>query len=135
MASQQQVRTYLTYWFQLGKKVLLRNGQEVLLPQPVLQGDRYSDAFEECWQRILEPSSGECYLEGTHQTIGELLTDYWEIVGCARCSMPFPMPNRGLPSPACPCSDLPWWPNNELPAPRSPVDSKAHLQALRDRLQ
>jgi hypothetical protein len=53
MASEQEVRQYLAYWFQLGKKVLIRNGQESLLPQPVIQGDRYSQAFEDCWQQIL----------------------------------------------------------------------------------
>ena len=59
MASENQVREYIAYWFQLGKKVLIRNGSEALLPQPVITGDRYSHEFEECWQKIISPDSGD----------------------------------------------------------------------------
>jgi hypothetical protein len=65
MASEQQVKRYLAYWFQLGKKVVIRNGNSALSPQPVMTGDRYSDEFESIWQQILSPDSGDCYLEGT----------------------------------------------------------------------
>ncbi|MFB8791195.1 MAG: hypothetical protein U7123_20670 [Potamolinea sp.] len=34
----------------------------------------------------------------------------------------------------CPCNDLPMWPNTEVPLPREPVDSKARLNTIRDRL-
>lgn len=134
MASEKQVREYLAYWFQLGKRVFIRNGQEALLPQPVIQGEKYSQEFERCWQRILLPESGDCYLEGTHETIASLLTPVWEMMPCGRCSMPIPIPNVGMPAENCPCQNLEGWPNTELPAPRAPVDSKAQLSQIQARL-
>jgi hypothetical protein len=134
MASEQQVKQYIAYWFQLGKRVLIRNGREALLPQRVIQGDRYSDEFEECWQRIIAANAGDCHLEGTQETIAELLTPVWDLNSCARCSMPIPVRNLGLPPNSCPCSDLPSWPNLEVPLPRSPVDTQVHLNHLISRL-
>lgn len=134
MASEAQVKHYLAYWFQLGKKVQLRNGQSAL-PQPVIAGDRYSQEFESLWQQMLSSGSGDCYLQGTEQTIAELLTPKWEVKSCARCDMPVPLQEMGMPPELCPCNDLPTWPNTELPAPRSPVSSQDRLQAIRDRLQ
>ncbi|NJL84589.1 MAG: hypothetical protein HC890_19690 [Chloroflexaceae bacterium] len=135
MASAEQVKRYLAYWFQLGKPAYLRNGQEVVQPQPVVSGDRYSADFEQCWQRLRDPSNGDCYLEGMEQTIAELLTDAWEISDCARCSMPVPLFGVGMQSLSCPCNDLSSWPNLDLPLPRSPVNSTAFLDDLRDRLR
>lgn len=135
MASEQQVRQYLAYWFQLGKRVLIRNGQEALQPQAVIAGDRYSDEFEQCWKVILAPESGECYLEGTAQTIDDLLSPAWEINPCSRCSMPVPMRTMGMPALECPCSDLANWPDNSTLQPRSPVSSQALLSKIRDRLR
>lgn len=134
MASEQQVKRYLAYWFQLGKKVVIRNGQSSVLPQLVISGERYSDQFEQIWQQLISPDSGDCYLEGTSETIRDLLTPKWDISPCARCKMPVPMINVGMPPELCPCSDLPTWPNTELPAPRDPVNSTGRLQAIRDRL-
>ncbi|UBF25288.1 hypothetical protein K9N68_27335 [Kovacikia minuta CCNUW1] len=135
MASEQKVRQYLAYWFQLGKGVVLQGGNEVLHPNPVIQGNQYSQAFEACWQQVLSPESGDCYLEGTTQTIAELLTPGWEIDACSRCSMPVPIKNLGAVSSLdCPCIDLPEWPNMEVPQPRSPVDSQTLLAQIRDRL-
>jgi hypothetical protein len=51
MASENQVKKYIAYWFQLGKKVLIRNGSEALLPKSVIVGDLYSPEFEDCWQK------------------------------------------------------------------------------------
>lgn len=134
MASENQVRQYLAYWFQLGKKVWLRNGEEAVVPRTVIQGDRYSDEFEKCWEKIISPANGDSYLEGTRETIAELLTPAWDISPCSRCSMPVTIRNVGMPPENCPCYDLPGWPNTEAPAPRSPIDSKAHLSRIRDRL-
>lgn len=135
MASENQVRQYLAYWFQLGKKVFIHNGHKELLPRPVIQGDRYSDEFEKCWRTILSPESGECYLDGTESSIAELLTPAWDITPCARCSMPVPIRNVGLPPQGCPCFDLSGWPNMEAPLPRAPVDNQARLSQIRDRLR
>ncbi|MFB2980638.1 hypothetical protein [Microseira sp. BLCC-F43] len=134
MASQQQVRQYLAYWFQLGKKVLIKSGQVALLPQPVISGDRYSEEFEAVWQQILSHDSGDCYLEATNETIAQLLTPAWELNPCARCSMPVPMRSAGMPPLVCPCNDLSDWPNTSVPLPRAPVDSQTHLKDIRDRL-
>ncbi|MFN6565816.1 hypothetical protein [Dendronalium sp. ChiSLP03b] len=134
MATQQEVKKYLAYWFQLGKKVVTGNGKASFLPQPVLKGDRYSEEFEACWQKILSPEAGDCYLEGTHETIAQLLTPTWELAPCSRCNMPVAMRNVGMPTLLCPCNDIPTWPNSELPAPRSPVNTQEQLIAIRDRL-
>ncbi|MBD2016721.1 hypothetical protein H6F96_22490 [Microcoleus sp. FACHB-53] len=134
MASEQQVKRYLAYWFQLGKKVLIGNGDSAVLPQSVIAGDRYSDDFERIWQLILSPESGDCYLDGTDQTIAELLMSKWVIEPCVRCEMPVPIINIGLPPELCPCNDLPTWPNTEIPAPREPVSSQTRLSQIRDRL-
>jgi hypothetical protein len=134
MASEDQVRRYLAYWFQLGKKVLIQDGRQALLPQPVIRGDRYSPEFEACWQQITAEKSGDCYLEGTRQTIDELLSPGWEVSACARCQMPIPRLSLGTPSLDCPCVDLPNWPDTALPQPRSPVSSTQHLNDIRNRL-
>ncbi|XZO03376.1 MAG: hypothetical protein ACM65L_06565 [Microcoleus sp.] len=134
MASEYQVRKYIAYWFQLGKKVLIRNGSEALLPKSVIAGDRYSQEFEECWQKIISPDSGDCYLQGTKETIGELLTPAWEMSPCARCAMPVPLRDSGMPAECCPCNDLAHWPNTEIPQPRSPVNTQLQLSGIRDRL-
>jgi hypothetical protein len=135
MASENQVRDYLAYWFQLGKRVLIQGGQDSLLPSPVIRGDRYSPEFEACWQTAIASESGDCYLEGTSQTIAELLSPGWEIDPCCRCSMPVPMQLLGVSSLECPCSDLAGWPNTEVPQPRSPVSSQSSLLHIRDRLR
>jgi len=134
MASPQEVRQYLAYWFQLGKQVLLNNGQQVVLPQPVISGDRYSQEFEDCWQLILSPDSGDCYLEGTTETIAEMLTPAWSVTSCARCAMPVPIRDVGMPPLSCPCNDLSSWPNTEVPAPRSPINAQQQLLAIHKRL-
>lgn len=134
MASEQQVKRYLAYWFQLGKKVMIRNGDAAVLPPSVVAGDRYSDEFEAVWQQIISPESGDCYLEGTQQTIAELLSPRWEIEPCVRCDMPVPLIKIGLPPELCPCNDLPSWPNTEIPKPREPISSQDRLKQIRDRL-
>ncbi|MBF2007195.1 hypothetical protein ACF3DV_02585 [Chlorogloeopsis fritschii PCC 9212] len=134
MASQKEVKQYLAYWFQLGKKVVIGNGAETLLPKSVIVGDRYSDEFEKCWQKIVSPESGDCYLEGTQETIAELLSPNWDMTSCARCTMPVPVRNVGMPPELCPCNDLPDWPNTDLPLPRIPVNNQVQLQLIRNRL-
>ncbi len=134
MASQYQVKQYLAHWFQLGKKVVLHNGQATRLPQPVIQMEQYSPEFEACWQEILTGQLGDCYLEGTEQTITELLSSAWEIDYCARCQMPIPMHTRGMPPNCCPCFSLKSWPNLEVPLPRLPIDTQHYLLNLCDRL-
>ena len=135
MASTNQVRTYLAYWFQLGKKLVWRNGEETLLPQPIIKGDRFSPQFEECWQKVMTIGGKDCYLEGSKETVEELLSSNWDIDGCARCKMPVAIVNSGIQSLECICSDLDNWPNDELPKPRSPLNNQVQLNRIRERLR
>lgn len=136
MASTQDVKQYLAYWFQLGKRVITHNGNQSVLPRPVIKGNGYSQEFEHCWNLIMSPESKDCYLEGTDQTITDLLKDNWQVNSCARCGMPVPMPVIYRPADMiCPCFDLPFWPDSERPQPRKPVDTQEHLSQLRSRLQ
>ncbi|MGB3238703.1 MAG: hypothetical protein WBB29_10425 [Geitlerinemataceae cyanobacterium] len=134
MATSSQVKQYLAYWFQLGKRAIVRNGQKSVLPDPVIRGDRYSREFEDCWTLMLSPESGDCYLEGTSQTIQQLLSPEWDLADCPRCEMPVPLREMGAQDTGCPCSDLPTWPNLELPTPRSPVNTQQHLNNMRSRI-
>jgi hypothetical protein len=134
MAAEAKIKQFLAYWFQLGKGVKIKNGQEFLKPQSVIRGDRYSEEFEKCWQKLLSADSGDCYLEGTCETIAELLTSEWEILACSRCEMPVPLRSRGMPPDCCPCFDLPNWPDYEKPLPHEPVDSKSYLSTICQRL-
>ncbi|NJL09700.1 MAG: hypothetical protein HC908_04295 [Calothrix sp. SM1_7_51] len=134
MASQKEVKQYLAYWFQLGKKVVVGNRATTLQPHKIINGDRYSDEFEACWQQIIDKGSDNCYLEGTEETIAQLLNSTWEVVSCARCSMPVPVRATGMPSVLCPCNDLANWPNTELPLPRSPVNSQEHLVGISENI-
>jgi hypothetical protein len=134
MATKQEIKRYLAHWFQLGKKVLVSSGKITLLPQPVLTGNEYSTEFEKCWQEILASGTGDCYLEGTQETIADLLTPAWEVVSCGRCAMPVPIRSIGMPALMCPCFYLPTWPNTELPAPRGSIDEQEQLQQICDRL-
>ena len=133
MASEQEVRQYLAYWFQLGKKVVIDNAQQAILPQPVIQGELYSQEFEDCWQLLLS-TDADCYLEGTEETIAQLLSPAWNVSACARCAMPIPARDVGMPPLSCPCNDLSGWPNTEVPAPRSPVNTQRQLMEIRERL-
>lgn len=133
MASPDQVKQYLAYWFQLGKRLIFAHG-EAVLPQPVIEGNQYSAEFEACWQKVLAVEGRDCYLEGTFQTMSELLSEGWDLASCVRCGMPVPMVSLGVQSGPCPCFDIPTWPNTDLPQPRSPVDSDAQLELIRTRL-
>ncbi|MBF2065066.1 MAG: hypothetical protein IGS39_11685 [Calothrix sp. C42_A2020_038] len=133
MAKTAEVKRYLAYWFQLGKKLVIDNGAATVLPQQIFAGNGYSSEFEECWQKAIETPSS-CHVEGTHETIAQLLQPEWEICSCVRCSMPVPVRNMGMPTLACPCNDLLTWPNTELPPPRSPIDSQNQLLNIRNRL-
>lgn len=135
MASATEVKTYLAHWFQLGKKLIWRNGKEELLPGKVLQGERFSPEFESCWEKIMSVGGRDCYLAGSEATIQELLSSAWTIDRCSRCAMPVPMVESGIQSLDCACSDLDNWPNSELPAPHSPVDSRLRLNDISARLK
>ena len=135
MASLDDVKKYLAHWFQLGKGVLNEQDDAVYLPESIIQGDRYSDDFEQCWQTIVQANHQALYLRGTDQSLADLLSPAWEIVNCSRCDMPIPLTYKQLPSMPCTCEDLDNWPNEELPRPRLPVSNHDHLARLRSRLE
>ena len=135
MASTAEVKTYLAHWFQLGKKLVWQNGAAELLPEKIIQGDRYTPEFEACWSQVMSVGGRDCYIVGSTTTIQELLSPSWLIEPCARCAMPVPMIEMGTQSLDCTCSDLDNWPNSELPKPHSPVDSQAQLNRIRQSLQ
>lgn len=134
MANEQAVRQYLAYWFQAGKRLVMKGGRDSYAPRLVFQGNNYSPDFESCWEYLTSSASGECYLEGTEQSIQELLSNRWEVLLCARCDMPIPMVVAGVMPAECPCTDLPTWPNNDIPKPHSPINTTAHLTHIRNRL-
>lgn len=134
MASETQVREFLAHWFQLGKPIVLQNGKAECLPYPIFHGNRYSQAFEECWQHIMYLQGEGCYLKGTDQTIAMMLSPAWEMMPCARCNLPVPVREMGVDPHPCPCHDLNTWPNYDVPMPRLAVDSHSHLDALKKSL-
>lgn len=135
MASLIEVKHYLAHWFQLGKRVLSDSGQESYKPQTVIQGNRFSPEFEQVWDEILKAEGESLFLEGTDETIAELLSPEWDMMSCARCGMPVPVPQVERSERVCPCNDLSTWPNEEIPQPRLPIDSSQRLARLRERLK
>lgn len=135
MASQEEVKAYLACWFQLGKKLILGNKEEIVFVDSVVKGDRYSAEFEASWQEIIDREGKNCYLEGTEQTIEDLLSSKWNVTACARCKMPIPTLELGLQPLGCPCVDLPSWPDFELPSPRLPVNSNSRMAKIKNRLR
>jgi hypothetical protein len=134
MASQIEVREFLAHWFQLGKPVVLAGNRGVCLPSPIFHGGEYSGSFEDCWHQIMATSGQDCYLDGTTQSIAEMLSPAWDITACARCAMPIAIPIAGTMTHLCPCNDLEGWPNTEVPMPRTAVDNRDQLRALQQRL-
>ncbi|HIK44132.1 MAG TPA: hypothetical protein IGR64_04505 [Leptolyngbyaceae cyanobacterium M65_K2018_010] len=134
MATQEQVRNFLAHWFQLGKPVVLAGNQGECLPAPVFYQGGYSQAFEDCWQRIMSTGGEGCYLRGTTQSIATMLTPAWEVTACARCTMPVAIPTLGMMKFPCPCHDLYSWPNYEVPIPRSAVDDQQYLSEIQKSL-
>lgn len=135
MASPTDVKNYLAHWFQLGKQVVSDDGRVSYGPNKVIQGDRFCPEFEDCWRKILAAEGKALYLKGTDQTIQQLLSPDWEVVNCARCDMPKPMPEIEITPHQCPCADLPSWPNNEIPRPRLPIDNYRHLHQMVEKME
>jgi len=127
MATSIEVKEYLAKWLQMGKKVSI-NDAEIQLPK-VINGEHYSPEFEQLWEQSQRAIS---YLEGTNQTIQDLLKPEWEIINCTTCELPVPILSIGYPGvQSCVCDDNP---NLYTIAPRSPVKSSTYLQNISDRL-
>lgn len=134
MAAAETVRAYLACWFQLNKGMVHHPSGQRWCPQPVLAGEMYSPAFEATWEAMTTAGREACYLEGTPQTLADLLSPAWEVTACGRCQMPVPMPIGRRVGVACPCADLPLWPQFDLPQPHAPVQTDLHLARIQRKL-
>jgi hypothetical protein len=135
MALPTEVKTYLSYWFQLGRGLRMPPQARLVKPPAVLADGRYSTEFEAIWQELMQPSiAAQSYLEGSEQTIAQLLDPSWDIQDCARCSLPVPIKVAGLPAESCPCDDMRQLPDLSVMPPRAPIDSQAMLRRLCERL-
>lgn len=134
MADTLDIKRYLAYWFQLGKSVALQKSDRLILPKVVSVGGEYSGEFERCWEEIVAEDLANCFLDGSPVSLAELSSGEWEIVGCARCQMPVPLPIGKLSPEFCPCHDLPTWPNTTLPFPRTPEVVNQRWQELQKHL-
>lgn len=141
VATPSEVKAYLACWLQMGKTL------EVDLPQfsrsirlsRVLSLDGLSSEFEQMWQLVLRYPN-RCNISGTEESIGDLLSESWEIDSCVRCGLHVPMPVRvNCDRGACPCNDIPAWPNNETVPPRLAAGmvnpTVATLERVSQRLQ
>jgi hypothetical protein len=136
MASAANVKKYLAYWLQLGQGMRLPQRSTVVKPRSILADGQYSPEFEALWQQLQNPQIAvDSYLEGTTQTIAQILSPEWEIHSCPRCELPVPIRVQGLPAEGCPCCDIPHLPNFETILPREPVKSQDVLAHICDRLQ
>jgi hypothetical protein len=129
MALEADVKKYVACWMQLGTKVWFRNGQPAQVAQVVRRG-RYTSEFEIFWNNICKQPNGDVHLDGTEITFQELMSNNWDIVSCARCTMPVAMTSAGVQPLGCPCQGLENWPNTELPCPRAPIDDLARLKSI-----
>jgi hypothetical protein len=129
MASELELKNFVACWMQLGKGIYQPSGQLIHL-DTVVQGEEYSETFETLWNQLNQRGLQNVYLEGTSISLRALNTGLWEIVPCARCTMPVALPVGDTASCICPCHDLTTWPNNELPVPRPPVHNKTHLDRI-----
>jgi hypothetical protein len=127
MATHQELRHYLTHWFQLGKPLILNGTPDLITP--TLNTDRPSPEFEALWQQILE-TPHLAHLQGSDRTLAELLTGTWDIIDCARCDMPVPLKTIGNIDNHCICDDMTTWPNSDTLAPHSPINTTDRLQQL-----
>ncbi len=137
MATPLQVKEYLACWLQLGRSVIIErtSGSTTLQPNTILGPRQFSPEFEAWWQTI-QAQADQCHLEGTNETIAELLSDQWEVTACSRCQIPVTIPTRGMVTHSCPCSDLESWPNDETLPPRQSdsFTQRSRLEHIHDRL-
>ncbi|AFY74861.1 hypothetical protein Syn7502_02936 [Synechococcus sp. PCC 7502] len=130
MATNIEVKEYLAKWLQIGKKISIDDVQ-ISMPQ-VIRGEAYTPEFEQLWDYVQQAIAT---LNGTNETIQDLLKPEWEIITCAVCEMPISSLSSGYRQiKSCPCSDLSMHPNLETIAPRSPITTSIYLQNISDRL-
>jgi hypothetical protein len=135
MAASNVVKDYLAQWMQVGKKVLIDGKNESVSICKIIDGEKYAPEFETLWAEISTTNAKTAYLEGTNETILELLSDKWELIECPRCSLPSACIDVGVrETQPCPCDTMKLWPNLETIAPRKPVTTTQYLNNICDRL-
>jgi hypothetical protein len=136
MTNYDAVKKYFAQWLQMGKKVFIKKQNKFVGIKHVIRGEFYSNEFEDLWAEISDPRSGDVYLEGTDESVQDLLAPEWEIVDCARCGTSIPCLSMGpRDAQICPCHDLISLPNLETIAPREPVITAKHLSSIMSRLK
>ena len=135
MSNYDAVKKYFAQWLQMGKKVFIQSQNKLVGVKCVVRGESYTNEFEQLWAEISDPRSGDVYLDGTDESIQELLSPKWEVVSCVRCEMPIPIGMGPQAAQICPCNDLGCYPNLEAIAPREPVITAKHLSSIMSRLK
>lgn len=135
MATQTQLREYLSHWFQLGKGVCIGQDDTRYCPSISVYGSDYSPEFEAHWLKFQQAGLEQCYLADTAQSLAELSLADWEIQSCARCSMPVALRVGNITPLDCPCSDQSNWPNLELPAPQACQNWNERIRSIGQRLK
>jgi hypothetical protein len=136
MSNYDAVKQYFAQWLQMGKRVFVEKQNNFVAINRVIKGESYSDEFEHLWAEISDPGSGDVYLEGTNETVQELLGPKWETIGCARCDMLVPCLSAGPRDiPVCPCHDLGCFPNLDSIPARAPVITNKYLSNIITRLE
>lgn len=131
MAAPLEVKEYLAKWLQMGKALSVDN-QEIFLTE-IIKGESYSSQFEQLWQQTPKAIAT---LQGTNNTIAELLKPEYEIMPCPVCELPVACLSSGYRQiNTCPCSDLPLHPHLGLPLPHVPIATATYLQNISDRLR
>ncbi|MFN3361121.1 MAG: hypothetical protein ACK421_06840 [Pseudanabaenaceae cyanobacterium] len=132
MATAREVKEYLAYWMQLGRKLVI--GDRVVQLDRVIAGDHYTTRFEELWQEGQAHPTTTC-LEGSNVTLQQLLAPNYELLECPRCDLPVPSASLGPRSvQPCPCDDLNIWPNFDTVPPHPPINTASQLRSLQERL-
>ncbi len=132
MANKTEVKEYLAYWMQLGRRVIVND--RVISLDRVVAGDHYTTRFEEIWQEMqAHPESAS--LEGSDHTLQQLLAPTYELLDCPRCHLPLPSPTLGPRSAQpCPCEHLHLMPPLDTVPPRLPISTQAQLRSIHQRL-
>ncbi|MCA1904320.1 MAG: hypothetical protein CV045_00895 [Cyanobacteria bacterium M5B4] len=132
MANKNEVKQYLAYWMQLGRKLILSD--RVVSLDQVIAGDHYTTRFEEIWQEG-EARPEAASLEGANISLEQLFSANYELLSCPRCDLPLPSLTLGPRSAQpCPCDDLNLWPNFDTVPPRQPVNTTDQLRSIYQRL-
>ena len=136
MASSKLVKQYLAQWLQLGQSLEVPSQGRHIQQRTTVMGGSFSSAFDKLWQEITQPSLiNQVHLYYTHETIGQLLSNEWDILPCARCNCLVACLSLGARQPhPCPCNALPNFPNLDSLPPRLPLETTHHLAQIRDRV-